>query len=53
MRRVYGVKVTRLTLGDLHACPEGLAPPGGGVIGMQESAEAIVATAHGGEGPNT
>ena len=52
MRRVYGVKVTRLTLGDLHACFK-LVSSRGDTMGMQESAEAIVATAHGGEGPNT
>jgi hypothetical protein len=40
MRRVYGVKVTRLTLGDLLACHELVALQGGTMSG-QKSAEAI------------
>jgi group II intron reverse transcriptase/maturase len=52
MQRVDGVKVTRLTLGDLlvwHA----LATPRGVTRDRQKSAEVIVAAAHGGKGPNT
>jgi len=51
MRRVDGATVTRLTLGGLRACPW-LAAPQGAVMGAQKSAEAVVAAAHGGDGPN-
>ena len=40
MRRVYGMKVARLTLGDLSVCLVLLLPQGGGMSG-EESAEAI------------
>lgn len=53
MRRVYGRKVTRITLGDLPIC---LVLPASRDVGMdrQKSAEAIVAGIdHSGEGPNT
>ena len=39
MWQVDGAKVTRLTLGDLHACLV-LGSPQGGPMGAQESAEA-------------
>ena len=43
MRQVYGMKVTRLTLGDLPSCPAGVLPAPQGVgMGRQKSAEAIV-----------
>ena len=50
MRRVYGTKVTRLTLGDLLSCrscvgvsTRGVLPaPQGGGMGRQKSAEAVV-----------
>lgn len=51
MRRVYGVKVTRLTPGGLYVCPW-LVAPKGAAMGVQKSAEVIVAAAHGSEGPN-
>jgi len=41
MRRVYGMKVTRLTLGGLSTCLVLLASRGVG-MGWQKSAEAIV-----------
>ncbi len=53
MRRVDGVKVTRLTPGDLLICRGGQQPSRGGARGGQKSATAIVAAAHGGEGPDT
>lgn len=40
MRRVYGMKVTRITLGDLPTCLVLPASRGGGK-GWQKSAEAI------------
>ena len=53
MRRVYGTKATRLTLGDLLSCHR-LWSSRGDQKGQQKSAEAIVAApAPGGEGPNT
>jgi hypothetical protein len=52
MRRVCGAKVTRLTPGDLSVRLR-LATPRGVVIDGQESAEAVVAASHSGEGPNT
>jgi RNA-directed DNA polymerase len=53
MRRVYGRKVTRLTLGDLPICL--VLPASRGVgMGRQKSAEAIVAGSdQPGKGPNT
>jgi hypothetical protein len=52
MRRVYGGKVTRLTLGGLFACLDWLPKSRDVGMGGQKSAEGIVAAAHGGEGPN-
>jgi RNA-directed DNA polymerase len=40
MRRVYGMKVTRITLGGLTTCLV-LPPPRGVGMGCQKSAEAI------------
>ncbi len=40
MRRVYGMKVTRITLGGLSTCPVLPASRGAG-MGWQKSAEAI------------
>jgi hypothetical protein len=54
MRRVYGTKVTRLTLGGLPSCPlvTGVLPASKGVgMGRQKSAEAVGAEPIG-EGPN-
>jgi len=51
MRRVDGVKVTRLTTGDLHCCLE-LSLPRGKLMMMQKSAEAILAVSTHSEGPN-
>ena len=51
MRRVYGMKVTRLNPGGLYVCPW-LVAPRGTAMGVQKSAEVIVAAAHGSEGPN-
>jgi hypothetical protein len=42
MRRVDGVKVTRLTPGDLFVCHE-LVTPRGVAKGKQKSAEAVLA----------
>ena len=45
MRRVYGMKVVRLTLGGLRSCPDlvsVLPVSRGGGMGRQKSAEAIV-----------
>ena len=45
MRRVYGMKVVRLTLGGLLFCPDfgsELPASRGGGMGRQKSAEAIV-----------
>ena len=53
MRRAHGAKVTRLTPGDLHVCLEWLGPSRDSPRDEQESAEAVVAAAHDGEGPNT
>ena len=50
MRRVYGTKVTRLTLGGLSSCLVLPALKGVG-MGRQMSAEAVVAEPIG-EGPN-
>jgi hypothetical protein len=50
MRRVYGTKVTRLTLGGLPACLVLPAPKGVG-MGRQKSAEVVGAEPIG-EGPN-
>ena len=50
MRRVYGTKVTRLTLGGLRSCLVLPAPRGVG-MGRQKSAEAVGAEPIG-EGPN-
>ena len=52
MRRVYGGKVTRLTLGGLFACLDWLSMSRDIEMGGQKSAEGTVAAAHGGEGPN-
>jgi len=52
MQRVDGAKVTRLTPGGLLVC-HALGTPRGEPKGKQKSAEAIIAAAHGGEGPNT
>jgi len=43
MRRVYGRKVTRLTLRGLSSCP-GLVVLQEAAMGRQKSAEAIVAS---------
>ena len=44
MRRVYGTKVTRLTLGGLSPCLQGWLPALQGVgMGRQKSADAVVA----------
>ena len=45
MRRVYGMKVVRLTLGGLRSCPDygsELPVSRGNGMGLQKSAEAIV-----------
>ena len=45
MRRVYGMKVVRLTLGGLRSCPDFVSelPASRGTgMGLQKSAEAIV-----------
>ena len=45
MRRVYGMKVVRLTLGGLRSCPDfvsELPASRGNGMGLQKSAEAIV-----------
>ena len=45
MRRVYGMKVVRLTLGGLRPCSDfgsELPAPRGNGMGLQKSAEAIV-----------
>ena len=51
MRRVYGMKVTRLTLGGLSAC---LVLPASRDVGMgwQKSAEGIVGSLDRAKGPN-
>lgn len=52
MRRVGGATVTRLTLGERYRCRKA-----SGVVrrddAVQQSAEAVVAATHSGEGPNT
>jgi hypothetical protein len=52
MQRVDGTKVTRLTLGDLYPCRLRLRTARAVRTRVQKSAEAIVAGAHAGEGPN-
>ena len=56
MRRVYGMKVVRLTLGGLRSCPDfGLELPvsRGAGMGLQKSAEAMVVGLYRpDEGPN-
>ncbi len=42
MRRVYGMKVVRLTLGGLSSCLDGLPASRGAGMGGQKSAEAVV-----------
>ena len=53
MRRVDGVTVTRLTLGDLLACQRASRAEQARTMRGQKSAEAIVAASHRREGPNT
>ena len=56
MRRVYGMKVVRLTLGGLRSCPDfgsELPVSRGAGMGLQKSAEAIVVWLYrSDEGPN-
>ena len=56
MRRVYGMKVVRLTLGGLRSCPDfgsELPVSRGNGMGLQKSAEAIVVWLdRSDEGPN-